>query len=165
MHGYFGRYQINTNPWPPESAFADNIETAVGGPDVAIRNVDAILVLERGICPFPSGDSAATASQANVAGLNPRCTEAIEKVGLTGNRRFVEISASQFANVNLRSGYISAILILKTHDIALSNEAHLPSYRILITQELTLVKPCIGISHAQRQARTIRVWHKVVDKV
>ena len=49
-----------TYPWPSESAFSNDVQTAVGGTYVAVHNVDAILIFECGFRSLPSGDTATT---------------------------------------------------------------------------------------------------------
>ena len=64
-------------------------------------NVHAISVLKCGIRTSPSRDTASTAPELEITGLDPCCTKAVEKVRLASYCAPIKVGRAKFANVDL----------------------------------------------------------------
>ena len=104
--------------------------------DIAVGNVDSVLVREGRVGSLPGCDTPTTAAQLDVARLHPRRAEPIEEVGLTCDGASGKISASDFAHVDL--GRQSALCSMF---VALS------AYGILVGEETAVVESGIGVAH------------------
>ena len=68
-----------------------DVEAVVGFPNLAVVDVDAILILEGGIRALPGSDTAAAAAEFHIRFSDPERTESVEKVRLATNNAFVHV--------------------------------------------------------------------------
>lgn len=71
--------------------------------NVAIVDIDAIFILKRCVCSFPSRNTSAAASQLDITALYPCSAEAIEEVRLTSDGTVGEVRTSYLPNIYLQS--------------------------------------------------------------
>ena len=60
-------------------------------PNITVVDVDAVLVLERGVGALPSRDASTAAAKRDIRVCHPTSTEAVEEVGLTCNLAIVHV--------------------------------------------------------------------------
>ena len=88
-------------PRAAERALAGDFERVVGGDDVALGDVDTVLVLEGRVSTLPRCDTTTTASELDVGICDPARAKAIEEVRLATYDRLVHVSIAELADVDL----------------------------------------------------------------
>ena len=68
-----------------------DVEGGVGLGDVAVVDVDAVLVFERGVGALPSRDTSSAAAKCHGRVCHPASAEAVEEVGLACNFAIVHV--------------------------------------------------------------------------
>ena len=66
-------------------------------------DIYSVLVLKRGVGPFPRSYTSTTTAQLNITGLNPGSTESIEEVCLSSYRALRKVCCANLSNIDLRS--------------------------------------------------------------
>ena len=77
-------------------------ERVICFPNIAVVDVDTVLVLERGVGALPSRDASSAAAKRDGRVCHPASTEAVEEIGLACDLAIVHVCVAELADVNLK---------------------------------------------------------------
>lgn len=77
-------------------------ERVICFPNIAVVDVDTVLVLERGVGALPSRDASSAATKCDGRVCHPASAEAVEEIGLACDLAIVHVCVAELADVHLK---------------------------------------------------------------
>jgi len=90
-------------PRPAKRTLVGDVERVIGLRDVAVVDVDTVMVFKCSIASFPRSNTATAAAELDVRVGHPERTKAIEEVCLPADDAVIHVCAAELTNVDLRA--------------------------------------------------------------